>query len=250
MKRKQIYFKMLFFVTVLSLFYLIVTCMGIQKASITATATTENATYARIESNCYLYEKEDSDSGIFILPESYYVKILKKGSTFHQVSYLDDGDFATAIQGYVLANSVHIQENYIPQNPYLQYTISVTFKINAVYSTLLDEIRLELPFYGISKVNTKVFNYVNYNQQIVAVDSKACSVVNYPKHPDSLVQNVGSTTTPSNSNVNVHQPNYTPLIVTSFIGGLCLVGLGISYFIFNGSKKHKPIQVFDELDEN
>lgn len=221
------------------------------KSSITATANAETAdkvSYARIKSNCYLYESDALDSGIFILPESYYVKILSQGNTFHKVSYLDDGEFATAVTGYVLASSVEVV-SHTPQNPYLHYTVTVTFKLStyAIGNNVLQELKLELPFYGISTVNTKVYNYVNYNASIMAVDAKACSTVSYAKHPDSVYP-TGSTSNTISTNT-AQNANYIPLIVTSFIGGLCLLGLGISYFIFNNSKKQKRIQVFDEVDE-
>ena len=233
----------------------IVQYQRIEKASITAKANGQIFTYARIQQDCYLYEKEAEDSGIFILPESYYVKILKRGNVFHQVSYLDDSDFATAVYGYVLASTVKIIENYTPENPYLEHKLTVTFKVStALYNIAMQnellEIRLDLPFYGISRVNTKTYNYVNYNNQVVSVDAKACSAVNYQKHPDSFVQNTNSS---NNINTAINTPtptqNYTPLIVIGGIVGLGLLGLGISYFIFNGSKKQKRIQVFDELDE-
>ncbi len=255
MKRKQMYFIVLLYTLTMLIFTFILMQSLSPKASITVNAASNNATYAKILDNCYFYEKQESSSGMFILPESYYVKILSKGSIFHRVSYLDEDDFATAVQGYVLATSVHIIENYIPQNPYLQYKVSVTFKINILktnrvndtYDSPLDEIQIELPFYGISKVNTKVYNCVNYKNKIAAVDSKACSIINYPKHPDSLLQNINNSGIGSGKN---EQSNFLPLIVTSVIVILCLLGLGISYFIFNGTKKHKLIQVFDEIDES
>lgn len=250
MKRKQIYSITLLCTLSMLIFSFILRQSLSQKNSVIANAATANVTYAQILSNCYLYKEADPSSGIFILPESYYVKILSKGSTFHHISYLDEDDFATAIQGYVLATSVHIIDNYIPKNPYLQYKITVTFKINTVNDTdypLLDEIQIDLPFYGIGKVNTKVLYCVDYNNKITAVDPKACGTLNYPKHPDSFI---GNTNNSSQDATNSEQSNYLPLIVTSFIVILCLLGLGISYFIFNGTKKHKPIQVFDELDES
>ena len=66
-----------------------------------APARAETAdTYARVtQAQVYLYEKPEQDSGLFILPETYFVRIRGSDGEYYAVSYLSDTQGREAVRG-------------------------------------------------------------------------------------------------------------------------------------------------------
>ena len=86
------------------------------------TASTEPFTsgYAQILTNdCYLYKSPEKSSGIFLLEQSYFVKVIEvTDNVFFKVQYLQ-------FEGYVEKSKVSFIEEF-PKEPYL---VGITFDI-------------------------------------------------------------------------------------------------------------------------
>ena len=49
--------------------------------------------------NAYFYQTKHNDSGLFLLPESYFVKILETGETYCKIEYLYDNMYVKKMVG-------------------------------------------------------------------------------------------------------------------------------------------------------
>ena len=112
-------------------------------------------------SNTYFYTSKDLKRGLFILPETYYVKVLEAGSDFCKVEYQTDGEYTQTLVGFVRTDALGFVD-YTPQTPYF-YKLFET-----VYTTgegvggdgFLDEIRLTCAYYGDFEVGSATYCYV------------------------------------------------------------------------------------------
>lgn len=125
----------------------------------------ETAVYACIRSDdVYLYQKENSSSGMFILPYTYYVKILAEGIDYCYVQYQTDGASYKAVYGYCKTAELTFVD-YIPKNPYLSYTVQATYYLDGAASSfvtdsILSSVTLSYAYYGDYTVGSSVYHYV------------------------------------------------------------------------------------------
>lgn len=128
-------------------------------------AKAEEASYACIRSeDVYLYSEENDKSGLFILPYSYYVKVLSAGVRYAYVEYLSDGPNTRKLTGYCKTSDLTFVD-YTPVRPYLYYTFDVTYYIEDASPILQDEsflssITVTCAYYGEYRVGSKTYCYV------------------------------------------------------------------------------------------
>lgn len=125
----------------------------------------DDGTFACIRSeDVYLYSEENDRSGLFVLPYSYYVKILSTGIKYAYVEYLSDGPNTRKITGYCKTSELTFVD-YVPQRPYLYYTFDVTYYIEDASPSIKDDsflssITVTCAYYGEYKVGSKSYCYV------------------------------------------------------------------------------------------
>lgn len=125
-------------------------------------AETPNGTYACILSdNTYLYATKSEQSGLFVLPKTYYVKILSTTDDFCKVEYLTDGVSTRKITGYCKTSELTFVD-YLPQTPYFYYLFDLTYYVNPDEkdSPLLDKITVTCAYYGSYTIGTNTYCYV------------------------------------------------------------------------------------------
>ena len=147
---------------VLPLLYLICACLS---PAVHVKVRAEDNGYACIRSeNVYLYSEENDKSGLFILPYTYYVKVLSSGVKYSYVEYLSDGPNTRKINGYC-KNSELTFVDYVPVRPYLYYTLDVTYYIEDASPSIKDDdflstITITCAYYGEYRVGSKLYCYV------------------------------------------------------------------------------------------
>lgn len=132
--------------------------------SVRAPAEAESFSYACIRSeNVYLYSEENDRSGLFLLPYTYYVKVLSTGAEYSYVEYLSDGPNTRKINGYCKTEELTFVD-YIPERPYLYHTFDVTYYIEDPSSEegdgFLTSITVTCAYYGDYRVGSKLYCYV------------------------------------------------------------------------------------------
>ena len=130
-------------------------------------ALAEGEAYACIlGENTYLYETERDSRGLFILPQSYYVKLLETGETYAYVEYLADGAYTKPVRGYCKRTKL-TPVDYLPQNPYLYKSFTVTYTLpNDPFEgdeDFLSSVTLTCGYYGDYKIGSKTYCYVLQN---------------------------------------------------------------------------------------
>ena len=123
----------------------------------------ETAQYACIlQDDAYFYATQDETRGLFLLPKTYFVKVLSVDGAFSQIEYLTDSNGAKKVQGFAKTDQL-TPVDFIPQTPYLLHTFSVRYIVeggNPVDSSFLTSITLQCVYYGDYTVGTSTYCYV------------------------------------------------------------------------------------------
>lgn len=151
------------------------------------TAHAETESYACVtEDNTYFYSDADEESGLFILPTTYYVKIISKSDDYCFVQYLENVADYKAVYGYCKTESL-TDVDFIPARPYLYYTYSATYAVEGSYATEegnFSTFTCECVYYGDYKNGTTVYRYVCINGEFGYIP-KTCEIT-YPLNTDYL----------------------------------------------------------------
>ena len=109
----------------------------------------------------YFYAAKSEKSGLFILPQTYYVKILSTADDFCKVEYAADDGVSKKLTGYCKTSELTFVD-YTPQTPYFSYTFNLTYYADAEQkdSPLLDQITLTCVYYGQYTIGATTYCYV------------------------------------------------------------------------------------------
>lgn len=128
----------------------------------------ETSVYACIvNSDTYLYATQSEEDGIFILPQSYYVKVLSKGNSFCYVQYLENVADFKSVFGYCKTDEL-LFVDYTPLRPFLYLTFDVKYNIDSssdMFSTenILTSFSYKCVYYGDYIVGSARYSYVLVN---------------------------------------------------------------------------------------
>jgi hypothetical protein len=142
--------------TILSLLLFTANPISVQRADASADS------YACIlQENTFFYTSPE-ERGIFLLPATYYVKLLEYGEEYCRIEYLYDGDNVKKLLGYAKTSALTFVE-YTPVQPYFSYHFEVRYRIEEnglTDSTFLNEITLTCTYYGDFKIGSETYCYV------------------------------------------------------------------------------------------
>ena len=218
--------------------------------ALSASAETENdEKYARIVADgVYFYSSADETAGLFILPRTYFVKIVGEAGDYYRVRYLDSSGDGRALEGYCLADEIE-PVGYTPETPYLVYSVTVTYRAGGDYSlpdSSLSEYTVTADYYGEFDYGSSTCYYVRLNGQFGYVPAASCSVVDYPENTEHTVQE-----TPSSDGGTAENENSFGALNVVLICVLAVAALGAIYFLFRpakGKKEGSP-SFYDETED-
>ena len=145
-----------------------------EKNTLTASAETSSASsayssyptagdYACILSDdTFLYSTADGRKGLFLLPKSYYVRLIEYRSDYCKVEYQRNESDAQRVVGYAKTEELTFVD-YVPVRPYLYYVFDVTYTIEDAEtddSSFLTQITLSCVYYGDYRVGSELYCYV------------------------------------------------------------------------------------------
>ena len=126
-------------------------------------STPKGSGYACIlQESTFFYSAPDERRGLFLLPTTYYVKVLDYGEEYFRVEYLYDTEKVKKLIGYTKTSCLTFVE-YTPQQPYYYYLFDVKYRIEEdglTDSAFLNEITLTCAYYGDFKIGSEVYCYV------------------------------------------------------------------------------------------
>ena len=152
--------KKFFLATILS----ILLCIPFLPKPLTAQANEPvTGTYACIlQENTFFYSAPDERRGLFLLPTTYYVKLLDYGEEYSRVEYLYDDGNVKKLVGYTKTSALTFVE-YVPKRPYFHYEFEVSYRIEddgLEDSAFLNEITFTCAYYGDYKIGSETYCYV------------------------------------------------------------------------------------------
>ena len=120
-------------------------------------------TYACILSDdTFFYATADEKRGLFLLPKTYYVRLLEYRTDYCKIEYQTDASNVQRLVGYARTEALTFV-NYTPARPYLYYTFDLHYKIEDTAqtdSTFLTELTLSCVYYGDYVIGSERYCYV------------------------------------------------------------------------------------------
>ena len=111
----------------------------------------------------WLYAEENEESGLFLLPYTYYVRVVERGEPFSAVVYGTDEAPYRAVKGYC-KTALLTFVGFVPKRPFLKLEVTVTYTVPGTSSEMgngtFDEIERSFHYYGTSYLGTQRYFYV------------------------------------------------------------------------------------------
>lgn len=185
--------------------------------------TYSGQTYACILSDdVFFYAAPDERRGVFLLPKTYYVKILDANDDYCKIEYLYDDDTSRKLTGYAKTSQLTFVP-YTPLRPYLYYVFDVKYQIeNAPIgdSSFLNQITVTCVYYGDYKVGSETYCYVLRGDTFGYITKP--STISYeenPEYADYLAQiNNADSSSPSAPRPDESSPAQIAILIA-----LCLL---------------------------
>lgn len=128
-----------------------------------AEATLTADSYACILTDeAFFYSSRDEKRGVFLLPQTYYVKILEVDPEFCKIEYLYDDTYIQKLVGYAKTSDL-TPVPYVPKRPYLYRLIEVSYTLTnggAQNSDFLDQITVTCAYYGDYRIGSETYSYI------------------------------------------------------------------------------------------
>lgn len=137
-----------------------------------------------LQENAFFYSAPDERRGLFLLPATYYVKLLDYGEEYCRVEYLYDSDNVKKLIGYAKTSALTFVE-YTPEEPYYYYLFDVRYRIEEnglTDSAFLNEITFTCAYYGDYKIGSETYCYVLRGGSLGYVPKPA--QLRVPKNPE------------------------------------------------------------------
>lgn len=202
------------------------------------------------QSDVWFYAAENEDTGLFVLPYTYYVKVLRRGSLYSAVQYLDDAAPYKAITGYCKTDALTFVD-FVPERPYLRREITVSYRVDNAAGTLMgkgtfDKVEKSFIYYGTSYLGTARFFYVYADGVFDYVP--AMQEVLYDLNTDYLQASsgeIGGDTDDGNAAEEPHTGLSGTQIVIICVAAAALIVIAL--FVLRGKKAPPAPQEFPEF---
>ncbi len=115
-----------------------------------------------MDSDTFFYSAADERRGLFLLPKSYYVRLIEYRNDFCKIEYGKDDSGAKRLVGYAKTEQLTFVD-YVPVRPYLYYVFDVRYTIDGAEgngSPFLNEITMSCVYYGDYLIGSETYCYV------------------------------------------------------------------------------------------
>ena len=129
---------------------------------LSASASSADEYACVLTETAYFYPTRSDERGLFLLPKSYFVKILSVESDFCKIEYLYDGEHAKKLTGYAKTSELTFVD-FIPKQPYLHRVFEVCYTLGDTPiegDAFLDKITLTCTYYGDYRIGSETYCYI------------------------------------------------------------------------------------------
>lgn len=123
-----------------------------------ARAASDNGYAVAVTDKVWFYTAPDEACGLFILPLSYYVKIIEEGEPFCKAEY-GDGISIPCVTGYCKSETL-TRVDYVPARPYLCKQVTLTYTLDGTLDNDFDSLEKNFYYYGSTFRGTARYWYV------------------------------------------------------------------------------------------
>lgn len=177
----------------------------------------------------WFYSAPDDASGLFLIPLSYYVKIVEEGEPFLKAEY-GDGISMPRLTGYCKSEQL-TRVDYTPARPFLCKQVTLTYTLDGTLNNDFDSLEKNFYYYGSTFRGTARYWYVYADEKFGFVAQNG--EPEYELNVDYLTTNTSGTVTPP--------AEHTSTLTGVQIALVCIVvcaALSASAFIFFTRKNH------------
>ena len=239
-----------FILSLLTALFCLVSALSTQSA-VPCTAQTEQSTdqqptvggYACILTHdVFFYADKQEKSGLFLLPESYYVKILDVAPDFCKIEYLYDDTAVKKLTGYAKTSQLTFV-SYVPKRPYLYQIFDVHYTLSDAVNTssVLNDLVISCAYYGDYTIGSQTYCYVLRGEQFGYVPKPADFTIERNGEYDEWLQSVSSA--PEQDEPPAAQeetPSSSPAQIALLVA-VCLLVPILAAFLFR-SPKNQPYE--------
>ena len=208
-------------------------------ASAEETAPEPREVYAvAARADVWLYAEENEDSGLFLLPYTYYVRVLERGEEYSAVIYGEDAAPYRTVEGYCKTDMLTFVD-FVPERPFLKLEVTVTYTVPGSSSQMgngtFDEIERTFHYYGTSYLGTQRYFYVLSDGVFDYIP--AARDVNYELNTDYLTETVAPA--PEEEPEAAPPSGLSALEIAALVLGVVAVA-AIAFFVLRGRKSPAP----------
>lgn len=207
------------------------------RAPVAVRAEERTPLYAVAEDdNVYFYSQADDKSGLFILPRTYYVRVLAVGEPFCRVEYQEDVLPYKKLTGYCRKGELTFVD-FVPARPFLNKEISVTYTLPESGSPVgetFGSIEVSYLYYGSYRAGTSLFYYVCSDGKFGYVP--AAEELTYDLNTDYLSAVSGTEEPPAESGKT---SSLSPAQIVA-VCVICLSAAAVAVFVVRGKRKPAP----------
>ena len=170
----------------------------------------------------FFYAAPSENTGLFLLPKTYYVKLLAYAPDFCQVEYLYDDTHVKKLIGYARTNELTFVD-YIPEKPYLYYLFEISYRLeeaNGQDEGFLTEIKATCAYYGDYKIGSNLYCYVLRGDSFGYVPKPA--TIRYEENGEYAQRHLQADEPPTVDEHNLDEPSSSPAQIAILIA-LCLL---------------------------
>lgn len=178
-----------------------------------ASAPSESSdSYACILSDeTFLYPAEEEKDALFLIPKTYYVKVVERGEEYSLVEYGSGTPAFPTLSGYCKTEELTFVD-YTPARPYPQAEIRLTYTLEDALPSSLSTFSVTASYYGDYAVGSTLYCYVYAGDNF-----------GYVVRPDFTLEQNTDYLPSSNPPKQPESFPYTPLILGSAVVVLLFV---------------------------
>ncbi len=188
------------------------------------------------DSNVWFYSSEREEDKLFLLPETYYVRILSTGETYSAVEYLVNEPPYKKIMGYCRTDAIQ-PVPFTPERPYLKKQITAKYTIpdsgGGISGPMLGTIEKMFVYYGLRYENGQLYYYVLDGETFGYIPAQ--SAPDFERNDDWLNY---KPTPPDDGEVKGKSGSSAVQIVIVCVVGACAVAVAV--LLLRGKKPIPP----------
>ena len=219
---------------VLSLFLLLAAALALPSPAAAASADGEKRYAVAATEDVWFYTAESEDARLFLIPCTYYVRVLDEGELYCTVEYQADDAPYKKVLGYCRTEQL-LAVDFVPARPYLRKQVTLTYTLpdsGGLGDDALSKVERTFVYYGERTEGGQLYYYVFDGETFGYVP--ADEHIAYERNDDYLAALAGeSEPQPAPEEEGGSSVNAVQIAVICI---LCAVAVAVAVLVLRGRK--------------